>query len=253
MNDELKELYQNNWVELLKNAKTLNTNAANPLLIKVDEEYINSEIKVMIVGQETDGWHGELNLANKSVDDLMGGYSDYFYKNSKNGKERGKRAFWNKKNYSYFESELSKYFINKDKTVSFIWNNISKIGNAGRGRPNKEILNLERSCFNILKEEFYILKPDIIIFTTGKRDSYIKHHFGENTEFTPLLYLKNNILLKETLPLIAKVIIPDRKNICSIRVEHPNRRTLHNSIIVNLIKEIWETNEKHNKKIQLTV
>lgn len=240
MNDELKKLYQKYWTGLLDAAKSLTIEAANPLLIQVNDKYIKSEIKIMIVGQETDGWHESLNHAS-SVDNLMKGYFDYFYQNSKDGKKRGKRAFWNKKNYLYFEDELTAYFKEKDKTVSFIWNNISKIGNNGRGKPKKEILTLERQYFNLLKDEFDILKPNIVIFTTGKRDSYIKHHFGLDTEFIPVLYLKDNLLAEKTASLIAHVKIPKRADICSVRVEHPNRRTLDNSIIVSVIKDIWES------------
>ena len=117
-----------------------------------------------------------------NIDDLMQGYFDYFYKKTKDGKNRGKRAFWNKKNYRFFEDELTKYFKKQDKTISFIWNNISKIGNNGKGKPKKEILELEREYFNILKEEFDNIKPNRVIFTTGKtRDGYIKHHFGSKT------------------------------------------------------------------------
>jgi hypothetical protein len=248
MNAELKKLYENYWVKLLDEVDSLL--CSNPLLIKVSDEYIDSDVKVMIVGQETDGyWLGELNQKEKSVSDLMTGYFNYFYQISTGGKKRGKRAFWNKKNYKYFEDELTKYFKENNKSVSFIWNNISKIGGKKRGKPNKKIRILEREYFNILRQEIKILKPDIIIFTTGSsRDSYIKYHFdfGSEVEFLPKLCLQNGTLSKDTLNLIAEVKLPKFNKICAVRIEHPNRRTLKNSIILSVIKNIWERKENND-------
>lgn len=226
---------------MLLEASKLNSEAASPLLIKVDQEYLHSDIKIMIIGQETDGWYGKLNSANKSVEELMEGYFNYFYQKTDHGKNRGKRAFWNRKNFKYFEDELKEYFGGKNKSVSFIWNNISKIGNAGRGKPQKEIKRLERGYFNILKDEFEILKPDIVIFTTGSsRDSYIRYHFGSDVIFKPKLSLDNNMLKNETLNLLAEVTLPDFESISSVRIEHPNRRTLSNLVTVSVIKEMLE-------------
>jgi len=241
MNDKLKELYESKWEGLLSEASKLKPEAANPLLIKVDPSYPKADIKVMVVGQETDGWYGKLNSADKTVDMLMNGYFEYFYQISKNGKNRGNRAFWNRKNFRYFECELSKYF--KDKSISFVWNNISKIGNAGKnkGKAHGDIKALERSHFSVIKSEFEILKPDIVIFTTGSsRDSYIKYHFGQDIDFEPKLSLLNGSLSSETLNLIAEIKIPQFKNTCFIRIEHPNRRTLNNSISLSIIKSVFE-------------
>ena len=243
MNHELKELYESKWDGLLSEASTLIPKAANPLLIKVDTSYSEADIKVMIIGQETDRWHGKLNSRDKTVDMLMKGYFEYFYQISENGKKRGNRAFWNKKNFRYFEVELNKYFKDKNKSVSFVWNNISKIGNAGKseGKAHRDIKALERSNFNVIKCELEILKPDIVIFTTGSsRDSYIKHHFGQNVHFEPKLSLLNGGLSCETLNLIAEIKIPQFENTCFVRIEHPNRRTLSNTISLNVIKSIFE-------------
>ncbi len=241
MNTELRELYEKNWSKLIHAIDSLDVKAANPLLIKVHEDYVQSDVKVMIVGQETDGWFGELNQKERNIDDLMTGYFNYFYQKTDSGKRRGKRAFWNKKNYKYFEDDISRYFRKRNLKVAFLWNNISKIGNIGSGKPKKEIRALERNYFNVLKNEFNILKPDIVLFTTGSsRDSFIKHHFGSDVKFSPKLCLINNTQSQDTLNLIAEVSFPEFDNICSVRIEHPNRRTLNNSITASVIKEIWE-------------
>ncbi|MDV5034027.1 hypothetical protein [Vibrio diabolicus] len=239
MNSELESLYSSKWTSLLNEAQNIGSKAANPLLIKVNQSYIDADIKVMIVGQETDGWHGQLNEGKLSVATLMNGYSDYFNQRTENGKNRGKRAFWNRKNYKFFEERISSYFSNK--SVSFVWNNISKIGKDGRGKPSPAIRKLERTCFNIFAEEFAILKPDIVIFTTGStRDSYIKHHFGSNVEFVPKLSLSDGELKDQTLNLLAEVRIPDYPAVKSIRIEHPNRRTLSNSVSLSALIHMIE-------------
>ncbi len=235
MNDELAELYNSQWSLLLAEAGKLSVNAANPLLIKVDQKYIDSDIKVMIVGQETDGWKGKLSSGELTVEKLMDEYSGYFSQRSKHGN----RAFWNRKNFRYFEEELTKYFVNSD--VSFIWNNMSKIGNSGRGKAKYSIQKLERNYFNIFLSEFKILKPDIVIFTTGSsRDSYIKHHFGVDVGFESILSLSDGSLEVETLNLIAEVKLPRFNAVKAVRIEHPNRRSLSNVVSLQVIKNLFE-------------
>lgn len=239
MNDELAELYSSKWDTLLAKASELSVNAANPLLIKVDQKYVESDVKVMVVGQETDGWHKRLNDGKLSVERLMENYSKYFNQESPGGKKRGTRAFWNRKNYRYFEEKLSEYF--ESKQVSFVWNNISKIGNAGKGKPRKSIKSLERESFNAFLSEFKILQPDIVIFTTGSsRDSYIRHHFGKGVIFESQLSLHDGAAADETLNLIAEVKLPQFHDVKAIRIEHPGRRTLSNAISLQVLKNLLE-------------
>lgn len=261
INTKLKELYQQHWDKLIINGK--DKGATHPLLIKIRDCYENADIKIMICGQETYGWHGNLGDKNKEKDEyinfLMNDYEAFFYNDqnyfntnpnyindeySKNKrlKKKKSRNFWSNKNFKYFEEKLENEYF-KDKKVAFMWNNLSKIGNSGaksKGKATKEVQQLERNYFNVFKGEFEILKPNIVIFTTGSRDWLIKHHFGEGTQFLPQLYFANNQLLEKTTNLIAEVVLPEFKNISTIRVEHPSRRTLDNSIILEVIQNIYE-------------
>ena len=67
INIQLKKLYENKWNNLLKNSKDIN--AASPLLVKVSDDYINADIKIMICGQETYGWNG--TIGDKNIDFLL--------------------------------------------------------------------------------------------------------------------------------------------------------------------------------------
>jgi len=237
LNNSLVDLYGKFYPGLLEEAKTLKPSAAFPLLIKVSDQYVNSDIKVMIVGQETDKWYGRLNDNERSIETLMDGYHNYLFKISPNGKARTSRPFWNMKNFEYFESK----FKIEGKSVSFIWNNISKIGNHGSGRPAADIRRLEKSHFNVIKSEVEIVKPDIIIFTTGSRDGYIKDHFGKNTKFIPKLYYSDGTLIEKSVNMIAEVKLEHFPEICSVRVEHPNRRSIDNGIVLHILNQCWKS------------
>ena len=62
VNERLENLYSDKWQQLIENGKE--KEAANPLLIKVSNSYIEADLKVMIFGQETYGWNGTLGDKN---------------------------------------------------------------------------------------------------------------------------------------------------------------------------------------------
>jgi len=240
MNEALEKLYSSMWDDLKNIAIKENLKSASPLLIKVDEKYVKSDVKVMVVGQETDGWFGVFSEKLHSVDVLMNGYYDYFYKISKDGKKQSSRPFWNKKNFGFFENKLKSYFEIEGRSVEFVWSNISKIGNVGGRVPSSSVRKVERKFFNVFRKEVEILNPDIIIFTTGSRDGFIKHHFGKECEFIPKLCFDGGKVLAASSNLLAEVTIPSFEHICAVRVQHPNRRALSNDIILSVIKDCWE-------------
>jgi hypothetical protein len=216
--------------------------------VKVNGTAVNSDIKVVIFGQETDGWHKNFpdKVSPLSVDELMDKYQEYYYKSPKSSK-KNKRPFWNKKNFKYFENEISKYFELQGKKSAFIWNNISKIGKTTTGKATRDIRKAELTHFKIIENELKILDPDIVIFTTGcSRDQHIKDAFGkDNVEFEyPKLSFGSMSSSYETKSMVAKVNLANFPNTCSVRVEHPNRRTLSNPVIFNVVKDCWETNNE---------
>ncbi len=174
MNQKLKKLYETHWNDLIECSE--GTDAAYPLLIKVNDEYQKAKIKVMIVGQETDGWCGKLEEGKKDTESVLNTYFNYFYKS----KDKNRRPFWNRKNFKYFQEQLTKKL--STNTISFIWNNVSKIGKVTKGKPTKKIDELEKESFNIFEEELKILKPDIIIFTIGRRKIPIQHQENKPLE-----------------------------------------------------------------------
>ena len=94
INNKLENLYSSKYKnlteELLKiNSKFKEDNrnyiqATNPLLIKVDEEYVNADIKIMFFGQETNTWLGKLNDGAflGKIEPLLDLYEDFFLEKS---------------------------------------------------------------------------------------------------------------------------------------------------------------------------
>jgi len=207
MNQLLKELYSSKWDDLISNSK--GTGATYPLLMKVNEEYQNADIKVMIVGQETDNWGGLLEEQKRDIAYLMDDYYSYLYNldnklNSKRLKRKKQRPFWNRKNFKYFQEELTKRL--PSKKLAFIWNNVSKIGMTRRGKVTESVQNLEKEYFNVFEEELKILKPDVIIFTIGNRT-------------IPLKCEKKKII--DEMPM-REIIFENYSNIIAVKTYHPN-------------------------------
>lgn len=256
INDQLKELYNTKYTELIKNANPyiediLNKNGvsiktdivftlknktnkrnkedirkyksipANPLLIKVDEEkFYKSDIKVMIFGQETFGWH-ELGV---SIENEMNSYHSFFNNNNKkfvsyDGNKRS--SLW--KGFRWFASKIEEVYDKKN--IYFVWNNISKIGRyVNKAGVPKNIKDLENKYFSkIIKEEIKIIKPDIVIFLTGNRDKDIKDNFDE-VEFEDIkgLATLKSKSGKIKYKAVQKVISKDLEGIHCIKLYHPS-------------------------------
>ena len=221
INNQLEKLYEKHWDNFIKEGELLNLKNSlneklqlvNPLLIKVDEEYVNADIKVMIYGQETWGWH----KLGTPIKDEMNHYLRFCI-NERVWQKKKKSAFW--KAFKFFQKELNEYY--SDKKVSYIWNNISKVGRKkGRGVTH-QIRELERRTFPIVLEEIKILNPDIVIFLTGNRNHDIQFHF-EDIKFENIVLnaTLKSIKGKKTFKPVAKVISKSLPN-KSIKLYHPS-------------------------------
>ncbi len=179
MNQKLLNLYSSKWDILTAKLKpiiedeSLDVKPANPLLIYIDneEEYKSADIRIMIYGQETNGWCEKENV---TIQDLITLYDGFFNKGdcwSYSGQ------FWN--GISRFMSSMQKKF--PEKKIRLIWNNIVKIGKKeDKGFPPDYIYEIEREFFPIIPQELEILNPSIVLFLTGPNyDSIIKDNFGE--------------------------------------------------------------------------
>ena len=173
VNEQLKELYLNRWDNLsskLKNfiiSDEFEIKPTNPLLLshKNPKEFYDSDIKIMILGQENNDWEGEFgndyeSLLKTCADFYQGEYYEHlgYFKN----------------HYNLIVDLFKDKF--KDKKIGFFWSNVIKIGKAyDKGLPPKYILDVLKTDFNVLQDEINIIKPDVIIFISGPDyDDYIK-------------------------------------------------------------------------------
>lgn len=150
---ELSELYNSKWNSCQENILN-QVECALPFLIAPTNEYYNSDKRIMIIGQETNRWAGEMygKYEIQTPENLMN-LNDIFV----NIDSDYKSPFWN------FINDLQKLISD----IKIVVNNIVKIGKKhGRGCDDN-INNLTLQHFNILSEEIKILKPDILIFLTG--------------------------------------------------------------------------------------
>lgn len=182
VNDKLLSIYVDKYKDLApvlieRNNCILDEKkkATNPLLLRVDQSWENSSLKVMIFGQETNRWGwrqevvGSTNLFEynlNSIEHLLKLYYDFFY--VRNGISS---PFW------YFFNSIKMYLSDRIDS-SVVWNNINKIGILDAG-CSPIIYDITKNLFDIVKEEIDILKPDIVIFLTGPRyDEKIKDSLG---------------------------------------------------------------------------
>ncbi|RZM27334.1 MAG: hypothetical protein EOO88_13695 [Pedobacter sp.] len=210
MNTELTKLYASKWDQLVAGHSALKIDddgarPAFPLLIYVDDQnaYRNADIKVMIFGQETNGWYGECEKSVTAIQEL---YDDFF---NEGDCWDMTTPFW--RGAEKFMELIRKKF--PEKTIEVIWNNVVKIGkHAAIGMPSAEIYEVEKTYFQVIPVEVEILKPDVVLFLTGPDyDFVIRDNFGN---------LEVKELPDATKRQISKLELPGVRY--SYRTYHPN-------------------------------
>ena len=173
MKQKLFDLYNDYFCKNnLKDEEILNF--SRPFLLDVNDEYINSEKKVMIIGQETYTWYG-LYKDFLNEDDGIKRTQDIYRNFMLDNKSNYNSPFWN-----FFNK------LEENSNASFICNNVYKLETIEYlEHPNKlgkkvgfSVLSKNKvykhliekvKVFqkDILIKEIEILKPDVVIFLTG--------------------------------------------------------------------------------------
>lgn len=201
----------------------------NPLFLDIPKTYFDAKFKIMIFGQETNGW-GDGNLNQNTVERLMEQYCKFhqnsvsFFQNSNKYNVIFFRAF------RKISSLLDKKFGNGNSEV--IWNNIVKIGkHKGKGLPDKEIMEWQEPLYELIRFEVELLKPDVVIFFTGPDyEQYIKKAFGD------ISYEPIQDYAQQKLTFIKSTHLP----VNSIRTYHPGylNRIKDNKYIEAIVESI---------------
>ncbi len=157
MNQQLRALYADMFTPLSDIITDYNCKnkslITNPYLLAASHDYYAAKRRVMIFGQETNTWGGEFGNdgvfnPDTSVEELMNLYDLFAYTGYNS-------PFWNY--CKVLKSAGSK------QGVSFIYNNLMKLGLVGATGYNPDIA----PKFNPLLAEIEILKPDLLIFLSG--------------------------------------------------------------------------------------
>jgi hypothetical protein len=192
-NSDLQEIYQKFKIDLfnLTGRNDINSDLNNfsaPLLMNINDEYLSSSPKVLLIGQETCGWGDGsvmfstlsrfLNEDIDSVNILMDTYDKFkFAEFAKNN-----TPFWRFYKQLHKKLEIAPYNLQTDLDRPYpkyiAWTNIFKF-DYKRKALSQEQKNVFKSInLELLKKEIKIIKPDMILFVTGwKYDDFIKEFF----------------------------------------------------------------------------
>jgi hypothetical protein len=153
----------------------------NLFCLKASDDYMQSDVKVMIFGQETNDWEREFPHPD-GLPHLLNVY-DEFFNNGRCFSYGGQ--FWN--GFSKIQDRIREEYSEESKKIGFIWNNVIKIGRCGSvGAPSADVLEWQKATRELTLKELEYYKPDIVIFLSGP--NYDKHivNIFEDADFSDL-------------------------------------------------------------------
>lgn len=244
LNERLEQLYQDHWEDFCKAVKESGVNIGYPFLLSIcqwkkdeptEEWYADGNIKVMVFGQEPNKWYGidgcgDFNslcqFHTEDTPETVGAimsvyenfYATYYLPNGNNWyfNEKGRKNTFHAKGINNFMSQFDEmvHTFNPNIRTVCMWNNISKLSTIDGKPVDDHTHSIERQFLSgIIAKEIEILRPDIILFLTGRYDAYIKENLGlTDDDFTPCSEF--------SVHDVAKVAIPSVK--LAYRTCHPN-------------------------------
>ena len=205
---------------------------SQPQLMAIPKSYLESSIRLMIVGQESAGWGDPAwdASSDEGRTGLLKAYTDFDL--ALPTRWRG-TPFWKA---AYFVRER----INPEAAPnSFLWSNLVPVSEkqAGDkfGRPSEEVARTATSM-RLLQAEIEVAKPEAIVFFTGvSRDPLLRALYRE----MDLVDRGDGIAEVEGLP----------NNAVGFRTEHPKtlRMRHHESVLqrlTDLIRESTKASEE---------
>lgn len=244
LNDRLINLYGSKLVSLYSDFEPIferkdGVKPALPLLLWLHdcEAYEKADIKVMIFGRENNNWNdgnrkdlpnGTYNFDLQTNDDIIAeimgndtvcGICDTYENYCKPDSKERKTLFTKRMLCLVEKIRLAL----PGRIVECVWNNIHKVGRGAAcnghccGKPTAEIQQIVKQRFNVVPDEIDILKPDIVIFLTGRyADNAIMNIFGiTKDEFVPVKGSSELFLDRINIPNVkyaARTIHPSRKS-----------------------------------------
>lgn len=224
-NQRLLKLFESKWDVVRKVCNAIKDEELWMVLhlACVPYNYNKMKYKILIVGQENDGW-GFQNEAILSMYDTLDFLDSKDYNDM--------RPFFSFP-YNFCKSINNLEDIKDSKKTYFTWANLREFSfneepKTSLGKEAQSIIDNE---FNILEEEIKIINPDIVLFLTGPNyDYYIKNQL-KGVEFKTV----ENYHIRQFARVEHKSL---PKN--SFRIYHPlylRYRKLENEYLERLKKE----------------
>jgi hypothetical protein len=144
-------------------------NLSQPQLMVIPQSYLDSEVRLMIVGQESGGW-GDPSWDASSDEGRALLLSDYTGFNLALGTRWHSSPFWQG---AYRIRDL----LNPAGPANcFLWSNLVPVsenqGNGKFGHPSDEVAKTA-TALRLLQTEIEVARPDIIVFFTGASHDYL--------------------------------------------------------------------------------
>ncbi len=151
----LNTLYEKNWKEL-NTVLPKDRGISNPLFIRVPEAYEKAELKLMVIGKETNSWWSDLGDPTKPTtpEKLVDCYRDFNL-----GEKYVKSPFW------WAAHQLQSKLSAVVPPFGFVWSNLF-ICDQNKRTPENDIADKLRTM-SVLQAEIDILQPHAIVFFTG--------------------------------------------------------------------------------------
>lgn len=201
MNKQLKVLYDNECQRLKKsNIKTHEFDG--PLLMYCwEQEYLNSEYKMLFIGRESNGWLGDLHTESEG--------SIKRYKEFELCENGAYTTFW-----QYIYDTKNILMPKSIGQKNFLWSNLSKFSKLDGKAISIEDFKFFCDNFRVLESELSILKPDAVIFFTGQSwDEKIQYQISDKIEYHQV----SIEIPKNELARLSSIHLPKH----TYRVDHP--------------------------------
>ena len=203
LNDDLTERYRAAF-ESWPTVSNLRRNLSAPQLMRIPESYIASDIRLMIVGQESGAWGGQQDpTTEKGRDDLRNEYTNF---------DLALKTTWRTSPFWEAAYQIRNRLNPGGAENGFLWSNLVPVSEqlpSGRyGRPSSDVA--EAACaLGLVAAEIEIARPQVVVFFTGvSRDEMLRRAFPTIS----FLDLAQDIVAVKGLPGVA----------VAYRTEHPH-------------------------------
>lgn len=213
--DYLKTIFSDN--EIFDKVKS--SNFSSPLFIDINVKnglLIDKKFKLLFIGQQTKGWDSNFSNTNIQID-LIPEYLNELKKLYLNF-NYGKRL--NGKNYNGYLWQFQRALLNivntnSDNNFGLLWSNILRFDEHGEKIKDEKII--EKVAYNkneILRREIEIIKPDVVVFVTGRYYDWLLEKTFDDLTFNQSI---NKDLNTNKLTILESKYLPK----LSFRTYHP--------------------------------